>query len=208
MLTCHNLAYHGWVPRSDVADQLDLPPEVGAPDGRRPAARGHPRRRPGQHRLADLRPRIADARDTAPESTTRCARWATDTSASSTASTPSCGTRPRTPTSPARYSAADRPARRPAARRCAPSSGSIRMGRCWRWSAGSIRRRASTCCAAAAPSCSTSGARICVLGTGDRGWWPSCRHLPHRPRDWPAGGRRPLRPRSRAADVRRRRHRS
>ena len=28
MLTCHNLAYHGWVPR-DRAWQLDLPPEVG-----------------------------------------------------------------------------------------------------------------------------------------------------------------------------------
>ena len=28
MLTCHNLAYHGWVPRSH-AWQLDLPPEIG-----------------------------------------------------------------------------------------------------------------------------------------------------------------------------------
>ncbi len=28
MLTCHNLAYHGWVPR-ERAWQLDLPPEVG-----------------------------------------------------------------------------------------------------------------------------------------------------------------------------------
>lgn len=33
MLTCHNLAYHGWVPRADVAAQLDLPPEIGADDG-------------------------------------------------------------------------------------------------------------------------------------------------------------------------------
>ena len=33
MLTCHNLAYHGWVPRPEVAGQLDLPAEVGAPDG-------------------------------------------------------------------------------------------------------------------------------------------------------------------------------
>lgn len=33
LLTCHNLAYHGWVPRPDVAGQLDLPASVGAADG-------------------------------------------------------------------------------------------------------------------------------------------------------------------------------
>jgi starch synthase len=33
MLTCHNLAYHGWVPRDQVAAQLDLPAEVGERDG-------------------------------------------------------------------------------------------------------------------------------------------------------------------------------
>jgi len=33
LLTCHNLAYHGWVPRPDVAGQLDLPGSVGAEDG-------------------------------------------------------------------------------------------------------------------------------------------------------------------------------
>jgi starch synthase len=33
VLTCHNLAYHGWVPREAAAQQLDLPPDVGAPDG-------------------------------------------------------------------------------------------------------------------------------------------------------------------------------
>jgi starch synthase len=33
VLTCHNLAYHGWVPRGLVAEQLDLPPHVGQPDG-------------------------------------------------------------------------------------------------------------------------------------------------------------------------------
>ncbi len=32
MLTCHNLAYHGWTAR-DQAWQLDLPDAVGAPDG-------------------------------------------------------------------------------------------------------------------------------------------------------------------------------
>jgi starch synthase len=32
MLTCHNLAYHGWTPRRD-AWQLDLPESVGATDG-------------------------------------------------------------------------------------------------------------------------------------------------------------------------------
>jgi starch synthase len=32
VLTCHNLAYHGWTPR-DRAWQLDLPPAVGAPAG-------------------------------------------------------------------------------------------------------------------------------------------------------------------------------
>ena len=32
MLTCHNLAYHGWTPL-EQAWQLDLPPAVGAPDG-------------------------------------------------------------------------------------------------------------------------------------------------------------------------------
>ncbi|CAN5819805.1 glycogen synthase GlgA [soil metagenome] len=33
LLTCHNLAYHGWVPRAEVSRQLDLPPGIGAPDG-------------------------------------------------------------------------------------------------------------------------------------------------------------------------------
>jgi len=33
VLTCHNLAYHGWVPRAEVARQLDLPAGVGTPDG-------------------------------------------------------------------------------------------------------------------------------------------------------------------------------
>jgi starch synthase len=33
MLTCHNLAYHGWVPRSEVWAQLDLPDHVGNPEG-------------------------------------------------------------------------------------------------------------------------------------------------------------------------------
>jgi starch synthase len=32
VLTCHNLAYHGWVPRTAVRG-LDLPAAVGAPDG-------------------------------------------------------------------------------------------------------------------------------------------------------------------------------
>jgi starch synthase len=32
MLTCHNLAYHGWTPRAD-AWQLDLPATIGKPDG-------------------------------------------------------------------------------------------------------------------------------------------------------------------------------
>jgi starch synthase len=32
VLTCHNLAYHGWTPRAE-AWQLDLPASVGAPDG-------------------------------------------------------------------------------------------------------------------------------------------------------------------------------
>ncbi len=32
MLTCHNLAYHGWTPR-DQAWQLDLPASVGYPEG-------------------------------------------------------------------------------------------------------------------------------------------------------------------------------
>ena len=33
VLTCHNLAYHGWLPRAVAAAQLDLPPSVGQPDG-------------------------------------------------------------------------------------------------------------------------------------------------------------------------------
>lgn len=33
MLTCHNLAYHGWVTRSEAAGQLALPASVGAPEG-------------------------------------------------------------------------------------------------------------------------------------------------------------------------------
>ena len=30
MLTCHNLAYHGWVPRKEVEAQLDLDGVGGA----------------------------------------------------------------------------------------------------------------------------------------------------------------------------------
>jgi starch synthase len=33
VMTCHNLAYHGWVPRWQVAGQLDLPPWVGTEHG-------------------------------------------------------------------------------------------------------------------------------------------------------------------------------
>jgi starch synthase len=33
MLTGHNLAYHGWVPRREVPRQLDLPTSVGSRDG-------------------------------------------------------------------------------------------------------------------------------------------------------------------------------
>src|SRR5687768_14983649 len=33
VLTCHNLAYHGWVPRDKVERQLHLPAGVGARDG-------------------------------------------------------------------------------------------------------------------------------------------------------------------------------
>lgn len=33
LLTCHNLAYHGWVSRDQIARQLDLPTSLGAPDG-------------------------------------------------------------------------------------------------------------------------------------------------------------------------------
>ncbi|MEP7360969.1 MAG: glycogen/starch synthase [Chloroflexota bacterium] len=32
VLTCHNLAYHGWVPRSEAALQLGLPDSIGGPD--------------------------------------------------------------------------------------------------------------------------------------------------------------------------------
>jgi starch synthase len=33
MLSCHNLAYHGWVRRADAHAQLDLPPAIGSADG-------------------------------------------------------------------------------------------------------------------------------------------------------------------------------
>ena len=33
VLTCHNLAYHGWVPRHAVGTQLDLPGWLGFPEG-------------------------------------------------------------------------------------------------------------------------------------------------------------------------------
>ena len=33
VMTCHNLAYHGWVTRAQVAGQLDLPASVGKADG-------------------------------------------------------------------------------------------------------------------------------------------------------------------------------
>lgn len=33
VMSCHNLAYHGWVTRTEVAGQLDLPESVGKADG-------------------------------------------------------------------------------------------------------------------------------------------------------------------------------
>lgn len=33
VLTCHNLAYHGWVPRAAAVGQLDLPADIGTIDG-------------------------------------------------------------------------------------------------------------------------------------------------------------------------------
>jgi starch synthase len=33
VLSCHNIAYHGWVPRAEVERQLDLPAGVGTRDG-------------------------------------------------------------------------------------------------------------------------------------------------------------------------------
>ena len=61
VMTCHNLAYHGWVPR-ERAWSLDLPADIGDDGGRRPAARSGPGRGPGEHREPHLRPGIADAR--------------------------------------------------------------------------------------------------------------------------------------------------
>ena len=72
VLTCHNLAYHGWVPRERLAGSSTCPTASARRDGRRPAARGHPGGRPGQHRQPDLRPRVAQARSTAPGSTSAC----------------------------------------------------------------------------------------------------------------------------------------
>jgi len=33
VMSCHNLAYHGWVTRSEVARQLDIPASIGKADG-------------------------------------------------------------------------------------------------------------------------------------------------------------------------------
>ena len=53
--------------------ELDLPADIGDADGRRPAARGGPARRPGEHRQPHLRPRVADPRIRRRASTTSCA---------------------------------------------------------------------------------------------------------------------------------------
>ena len=55
MLTCHNLAYHGWTPRRQ-AWQLELPDAVGAPDGVDLLREAIVTRRPRQHGEPDLRP--------------------------------------------------------------------------------------------------------------------------------------------------------
>ena len=122
MLTCHNLAYHGWVPRADVAGQLDLPASVGAPDGVDLLREGilaadivntvSP-----TYARESLTPEYGAGVDDA------CARWATATWGSSTASTPSSGIRPRTRTCPRATRRRTWPARRPAGRTCAPSFG-------------------------------------------------------------------------------------
>ena len=54
VLTCHNLAYHGWVPRAEVAPQLDLPDERGQRGRRGPVARGAHRGRPGDDGQPDI----------------------------------------------------------------------------------------------------------------------------------------------------------
>ena len=86
MLTCHNLAYHGWTPRAEALaarparlDRRRL--------GRRPSARGDRERGHRQHGQPHVRSGIADARVRRSASTMRCAPRAIATSASSTAST-------------------------------------------------------------------------------------------------------------------------
>ena len=106
MLTCHNLAYHGWTPR-DQAWQLDLPASVGYPEGvdlLREAIYA-----------ADIvntvsptyaRESLTPAVGRRPR-TRRCATVATAISASSTASTPHLWDPATDPVIAATYDAAD-----------------------------------------------------------------------------------------------------
>ena len=142
-MTCHNLAYHGWVPRSEVAGQLDLPAGVGARDGVDLLREGILSAdvvntvSPGFARES-LTPEFGAGVDDALRSLGK--RYVgiingIDTELWNPATDAQI---------PARYSAAISAARRCAARICVTSSTWIRTVPCSQWSAGSIHRRAST----------------------------------------------------------------
>ena len=62
VLTCHNLAYHGWVPRDRAWQLATCRRAIGEPHGVDLLREGDPRRGHGEHGQPDLRPRVAGAR--------------------------------------------------------------------------------------------------------------------------------------------------
>ena len=195
-MTCHNLAYHGWVPRAEVARQLDLPASVGAADGVDLLREGILAAdlvntvSPGFARES-LTPEFGAGVDDALRSLgdrylgiingidTELWNPATDAEI------------------PARYSATDLAGQgRLPRRRCAPSWASIRTARSSPWSAGSTRRRASTWSPPRRRELLADGARICVLGTGDKRLIGDLQRLAESSR-----GTRPARGRRRASTA-------
>ena len=143
VLTIHNLAYHGWIPRGRPrASSASLPGDgLVAPGavGHRPAVGRDRAGRARQHGQPGLRGRGAHPDLRASASTRRCGPRATASSGSSTASTRTSGTRPRTSSRRRRYSRGgpDRQGRLPG-RPAHPASASTRTIR--GWSSGSIGR--------------------------------------------------------------------
>ena len=182
VLTCHNLAYHGWVTRDQVGPTAGPARFRRAAGGRGPAVRGHPRRRHGEHGQPRVCARVARLRSTARASTTAL-RYRGDRYVGILNG---IDTELWDPATDAEIPAATRPttwrARHSAARRCATSSASTPDGPVFAMVSRLDPQKGFDLVAAAAYEMLSDGARVCVLGTGDRISSTGCASLAPRSR--------------------------